>query len=173
MGKVPGTFNPIAMVVLDEDGKPCRTCNTLTDFQQAMFSKGPSISPSNMTAQEKTPQGFRDEPPDGGQLGRNTWTLLHSVAAYYPMKPSSTQKEEMVQFLKTFSHFFPCKPCARDFEDYLGENKPKVEGREALSLWMCDAHNAVNTKLGKPTFDCRLWKARWRDGWEDFLKSQK
>lgn len=166
-------WNSITMVVLDEDGNPCRTCNSLTDFQQVVSGRDPSTPFLNMSAKDTAPKGFRDEPPDGHQLGRNTWTLLHSVAAYYPVKPSLTQKEEMTQFLKTFSHFFPCKPCARDFEDYLDENKPKVEDREALSLWMCDAHNAVNTKLGKPTFDCQLWRSRWRDGWEEFLNFQK
>ena len=46
-------------------------------------------------------------------------------------------------------------------------NEPKVGGREEFGLWMCNAHNEVNRKLGKEVFDCGLWKERWRDGWRD------
>ncbi|KAF8424170.1 FAD-linked sulfhydryl oxidase ALR [Tirmania nivea] len=39
-----------------------------------------------------------------------------------------------------------------------------LDSRERFGLWMCMAHNAVNTKLGKPEFDCRKWEERWRTG---------
>ena len=32
---------------------------------------------------------------------------------------------------------------------------------------MCEMHNRVNVKLGKPEFDCSKVFQRWRDGWED------
>lgn len=43
-------------------------------------------------------------------------------------------------------------------------NEPRVEGREGLGRWMCEAHNAVNRKLGKREFDCSGWEERWRTG---------
>lgn len=39
-----------------------------------------------------------------------------------------------------------------------------LDSREKFGLWMCMAHNAVNTKLGKAEFDCRKWEERWRTG---------
>ena len=35
-----------------------------------------------------------------------------------------------------------------------------------FSIWMCEAHNRVNTKLGKTTFNCDInnLDLRWRDG---------
>jgi len=39
-----------------------------------------------------------------------------------------------------------------------------LDSRERFGLWMCMAHNAVNTKLGKPEFDCSKWEDRWRTG---------
>jgi len=39
-----------------------------------------------------------------------------------------------------------------------------LDSRERFGLWMCMAHNAVNTKLGKAEFDCRKWEERWRTG---------
>ena len=36
-----------------------------------------------------------------------------------------------------------------------------------FSQWMCEMHNRVNVKLGKPEFDCSQVFKRWRDGWDD------
>ncbi|VDQ10194.1 unnamed protein product [Trichobilharzia regenti] len=55
-------------------------------------------------------------PPDKIELGRASWTLLHTMAAYYPMHPTVKQQEDMKSFLHTFAQFFPCRPCAYDFE---------------------------------------------------------
>lgn len=38
---------------------------------------------------------------------------------------------------------------------------PDVSSGAAFSQWMCRAHNAVNRRLGKPTFNCDLVGARW------------
>lgn len=48
-----------------------------------------------------------------------------------------------------------------------GNNRPKLGGRKEFGWWMCEAHNEVNRKLGKPEFDCRFWEERWRSGWKD------
>lgn len=105
--------------------------------------------------------------PDVEQLGRSSWTLLHSVAASYPAQPTDQQKGEMKQFLNIFSHIYPCNWCAKDFEKYIRENAPQVESREELGRWMCEAHNKVNKKLRKPKFDCNFWEKRWKDGWDE------
>lgn len=34
--------------------------------------------------------------------------------------------------------------------------------RYDLSLWMCQAHNHVNERLGKEPFDCKKVDERWR-----------
>jgi mitochondrial FAD-linked sulfhydryl oxidase len=46
-------------------------------------------------------------------------------------------------------------------------NEVRTESQDAFGDWACRAHNAVNVKLGKGEFDCKLWKERWRDGWGD------
>lgn len=32
----------------------------------------------------------------------------------------------------------------------------RVDSREAFAVWVCQQHNLVNEKLGKPTFSCDL-----------------
>ncbi|CAR25371.1 flavin-linked sulfhydryl oxidase [Lachancea thermotolerans CBS 6340] len=160
-------------IIYDEDGKPCRSCNSLLDFQLAtgrisIPSPG-KVPAAKMAAPAKqtTPASYpKVEPPDVEELGRSSWTLLHSIAAKYPQKPNEIQKGEMKQFMTIFSHVYPCWWCAKDFEKFIRENSPKVDSREELGRWMCEAHNSVNEKLGKKAFDCNLWEKRWKDGWD-------
>ena len=44
---------------------------------------------------------------------------------------------------------------------------PKVGTREDFAQWMCEMHNAVNKRMGKPVFECSKVDERWRDGWKD------
>jgi FAD-linked sulfhydryl oxidase len=108
-----------------------------------------------------------DCPPDVEQLGRSSWTLLHSIAATYPEAPTQTQQTQVQQFLGLFSKLYPCWVCAEDFQEWIAKNKVRTESREEFGQWMCEAHNDVNKKLGKKEFDCSKWEERWRTGWKD------
>lgn len=109
----------------------------------------------------------RDDPPDVEQLGRLSWTLLHLIAANYPDEPTTKQQRDLLLFLGLFSGLYPCWWCGEDFEKYMATNTPRVGSQDEFGRWLCDAHNEVNTKLGKPKFDCNLWKQRWKDGWDE------
>jgi len=106
-------------------------------------------------------------PPDRSELGSASWSLLHSVAAYFPENPTSSQREDASQFLTLFSRLYPCADCAEDLRADLVSSPPRVNSATEFSQWMCELHNKVNTKLGKPVFDCSRVFERWRDGWKD------
>ncbi|KAK9763487.1 Flavin-linked sulfhydryl oxidase of the mitochondrial IMS [Basidiobolus ranarum] len=89
------------------------------------------------------------------------------MAAYYPDQPDNEQKANMKTLIKGFSKFYPCGYCATHLQEELKKNEPKVDNRSALSKWMCDIHNEVNERLGKPLFDCSKTDERWRDGPKD------
>lgn len=120
-----------------------------------------SVKPKVSGAYEK------DAPADVEVLGKSSWTLLHSIAATYPEKPDTKQQQDLKQFLKLFGNFYPCWYCGDDFKAYLTKTEPVVDTQDKFGRWLCDAHNEVNVKLGKPKFDCNLWKQRWKDGWEE------
>jgi Erv1 / Alr family len=43
------------------------------------------------------------------------------------------------------------------------KDPPQVESREHLEQWMCKLHNEVNSRLGKPAFNCNLVRSRWQE----------
>ncbi|KAF2800580.1 mitochondrial FAD-linked sulfhydryl oxidase-like protein ERV1 [Melanomma pulvis-pyrius CBS 109.77] len=149
-------------VVLGPDGKPCRTCTDIS----SLFAVSKSATSSKSTLPPKPPA---DCPPDIVALGRSSWTLLHSITATYPTAPSPELQSETKTFIHTFSKLYPCWHCASDFQMWLKEdrNTPRVSSRAEFGQWMCEAHNAVNVKLGKKEFDCNRWEERWKTGWKD------
>jgi len=106
-------------------------------------------------------------PLDKDDLGRNTWSFLHTMAAYYPEKPTTIQEKEITVFMKIFAKYYPCDHCAKDFRKSINLNPPETTSRWNFSQWLCKMHNEVNRKLGKEEFDCSLVDQRWKDGWDD------
>ncbi|KAF2134516.1 mitochondrial FAD-linked sulfhydryl oxidase-like protein ERV1 [Dothidotthia symphoricarpi CBS 119687] len=145
-------------VVLGPDGKPCRSCTDVSSWFAMSKSSGSTSKPA------KPP---RDCPPDVSALGRSSWTLLHSITATYPVQPTPDLQSETASFLRTFGKLYPCWVCAEDFQTWMTQNTPRVSSRSEFGQWMCEAHNAVNVKLGKKEFDCAKWEERWRTGWKD------
>ena len=70
----------------------------------------------------------------------------------------------MKVFLETFSKYYPCSDCASHLRQHIIDKPPNTSSRDSLSLWMCQMHNEVNTRLNKPLFDCSKTRQRWRDG---------
>jgi FAD-linked sulfhydryl oxidase len=106
-------------------------------------------------------------PLDKDELGRSTWGMLHTMAAHYPDKPTDRQKVEIKQFFNILSRFYPCEYCSKDMQAEFKKDPPVADSQEKLSQWLCQFHNKVNLKLGKPQFDCSKVNERWRDGWLD------
>ena len=101
-----------------------------------------SISSSSATTSSTYPK--LTCPPYSPQIGRATWTFLHTMAANYPEKPSEETQSDMKTFLRSFSKFYPCGYCAAHLREELQERPPRVQTRQDLGLWMCEIHNEVN-----------------------------
>mmetsp|Transcript_24593 Transcript_24593/g.58442 ORF Transcript_24593/g.58442 Transcript_24593/m.58442 type:complete len:181 (-) Transcript_24593:94-636(-) len=103
-------------------------------------------------------------PPSKDEIGSSTWTLLHSMAAWYPESPTSEERRLMSDYMQALARFYPCTWCASDFRKNVESNPPRTDNRRDLCMWLCDQHNIVNSKLGKPLFDCTLENLdeRWR-----------
>uniref|UniRef100_T1J897 Sulfhydryl oxidase n=1 Tax=Strigamia maritima TaxID=126957 RepID=T1J897_STRMM len=108
-----------------------------------------------------------DCPVDKEDLGRQTWTFLHTMAAYFPDKPTECEQESMEKFMQLFARFYPCSQCTEDLKAEIKKNPPDVTNGCEFAQWMCRLHNSVNRKMGKAEYDCRIIDERWRDGWRD------
>ncbi|KAI8900803.1 ERV/ALR sulfhydryl oxidase domain-containing protein [Globomyces pollinis-pini] len=142
--------------MVEKEEKPCNVCSdfsTLRKKQRKKFKK------------ELNSAAYPPEcPPDGPQLGRQTWAFLHTMAAYYPEKPTILDKSTMNSFIGGLARFYPCGYCADHLQTEIKVNPPKLDSNVELSNWFCQVHNEVNVRLGKPTFDCSKVLERWRDG---------
>ncbi|KAI9299976.1 FAD-linked sulfhydryl oxidase ALR [Cunninghamella echinulata] len=174
-----------------KDGKPCRVCNDFKTWSRIEKQKGKAESATKAdstttkgtatnTAQqetqktsdikEKEKEAVTDEwrrnncPPDVEVLGNATWTLLHTTAAYYPDRPTPSQKESMKTFIESFAQHYPCWFCKNDFQQAMAKEPVQVDSKEKLSQWLCRRHNEVNIKLNKPVFDCTKVFERWLNG---------
>lgn len=150
----------------------CRMCSSLASFTSQTKTLRSSATAAGVgagaaAAATSSPSIPEDCPADVETLGRSTWTLLHSVAATYPKKPTPAEQSDLRTFMGVFSRLYPCWVCAEDFQAYMRKEQIRVGSRDEFGRWLCEAHNAVNEKLGKDTFDCSKWEERWRTGWKD------
>jgi mitochondrial FAD-linked sulfhydryl oxidase len=170
-------------MILGPDGKPCKVCTAFRNWRprsttetEANEKGGYKSASSAMAAlafgSTSTPSSRPDVPPqncppDVEQLGRATWTFLHTTAAYYPERPTPIQRANMLSLIRSLPMLYPCTSCASDFGEDMEMHPPDVSGRVGLSRWLCERHNQVNEKLGKEKFDCSRTDERWKDGPSD------
>ena len=102
-----------------------------------------------------------DTPPTADEIGNAGWALLHTVTLAYPEQPTEDDKLTMNQFFASFAKVYPCHICSGHFQQLLAQNPPRIESRETLSQWLCEAHNNVNRRLGKAEFPCTSVQGRW------------
>ena len=93
---------------------------------------------------------------------------MHTLAAYFPDRPRAEEQAAAAHFMRAVGSLFPCSECAEDFRHEMDKSPPRTESRDELSMWVCEQHNLVNDKLGKPLFSCDLARLdrRWRFGGE-------
>ncbi|XP_045450682.1 FAD-linked sulfhydryl oxidase ALR [Melitaea cinxia] len=145
----------------EEEDKPCRACSDFKSWAKLQ-------NKSKVPMPNKPPSKQSKECPlDKDELGKSTWGFLHTMASYFPEKPTKSQSEDMTKFFNIFAQFYPCEPCALDFKEDIKKHPPKTKSRDELAKWLCERHNVVNVKLGKPEFDCSKVHERWKDGWLD------
>lgn len=96
------------------------------------------------------------------ELGHATWTLLHTMGAQYPDRPTRQQRRAATQLVASLGEVYPCHACAKHWREVLRElGPPKVGSGVELRSWLCRTHNVVNQSIGKPRFDCGAVERRW------------
>merc|ERR1711924_349183 len=105
-------------------------------------------------SRETTPGHNRARPPDRGQIGRAAWRYVHTMATDYPENPSRQEQEDAVAWLRAFVQLYPCGLCAREFVAVTQDLPPRLNSREAYTMWWCEAHNRVRDDLSQTLRRC-------------------
>ncbi|KAI5171306.1 mitochondrial FAD-linked sulfhydryl oxidase [Nematocida sp. LUAm3] len=98
------------------------------------------------------------------ELGRGTWTLLHTIAAKYPPEPTKEEMGNIIKLIDLLTKIFPCDECRGHFKSLVTSFPPIVSSHDEFATWLCQAHNIVNKRLGKREFDCKRLDNRWDCG---------
>jgi FAD-linked sulfhydryl oxidase len=48
-------------------------------------------------------------------VGYHTWSLIHTMVAYYPDEPTPQHRAQITEFLKLLGDLYPCRACGEDF----------------------------------------------------------
>ncbi|KAH9385493.1 mitochondrial FAD-linked sulfhydryl oxidase [Nematocida major] len=90
-------------------------------------------------------------------MGRATWHLLHTIAKYYPRNPTPQEKKAASGLIESLSILYPCPPCASSIAHFHSSKLLNVESQPLFALSLCEFHNFVNLKIGKPLVDCHSY----------------
>ena len=74
------------------------------------------------------------------EIGRNTWALLHSMAASYPNEPTDEDKKQITNFMYGLTNLFPCRIRGDHLLKMLKKEGVKVNSREELVNYICKIH---------------------------------
>lgn len=101
------------MDYFDRDGKPCKACFSYEDMMKqsekfARKQENVKLNPTEKEIQQKLANRRKDCPIDKDELGRSTWNLLHTMAAYYPEQPKSEEKKNMQEAITAISKVCKC-----------------------------------------------------------------
>lgn len=80
------------------------------------------------------------------------WFTLHLISFNYPVNPTPKDKENYMNYIRSYKYVLPCIYCRTNFDTNLKEVKfgmSSMKNRESFSRFVYNLHNAVNKMLGK------------------------
>jgi len=90
------------------------------------------------------------------------WSILHNYSALKVKDPDNPRRLKAMErnkfrlMLNETIESISCEDCKVHAKEYIKANPPNVKTDLDMFKYTCDFHNNVNTKLGKPTYDCNI-----------------
>lgn len=77
--------------------------------------------------------------------------------------PHSNLRAEILRIVSLVVHNLPCPDCAAHAREYWrsGESGKMLDRRDRLRRFLCDFHNSVNARLGRPMMDPQALAAHY------------
>ena len=100
--------------------------------------------------------------------GPAAWNFIHTVSFSYDEEPDETTRESFRSFFRSLKEVLPCAKCRKHFAAQLaaaealrgGEDDP-FRSRDALTRWVVDIHNQVNSRHRKASASFEEVKAEF------------
>lgn len=84
--------------------------------------------------------------------GPSMWHYLHIMSFNYPIKPTSLEKKQYMDFVKSLQYTLPCKYCrinlVTNFKT-LPLTMKAMKNRDSFSRYIYALHELINKMLGK------------------------
>ena len=62
------------------------------------------------------------------QMGRATWSFLHTLAEQYPERPNAEQQRDIKNLIVSLSRVYPCNQCSSHFQEIVRWGQRVGEG---------------------------------------------
>ena len=128
MGNSQGAA-PLRPPRADSGDASCRACSDGVETPARAAAAAAAAAAAGAPAAPVYAYQHSGCPLNRKEVGRATWAFLHTMAAYYPVAPSSKQQEEMRTFMHTLGRVYPCGYCADTTSDEMIRNPPRVRRR--------------------------------------------
>ena len=128
-------------------------------------AKSPGSSDGNSSViLPSPPPTVNNCPLDREELGRSTWNLLHTLAAYYPEQPTAAEQESARQLFLALAQFYPCEVCAEDFRDSVAANPPRYDDVVDCLCVVVDVGSRALSYPDRSYLSIRLFCIVWNHG---------
>jgi hypothetical protein len=92
-------------------------------------------------------------------LGRLGWGFMHSVAGALRDEEDGSglhvdTQQHLINLMGAVANLYPCLLCRAEFAKMRIAHPPRVATAREFVVWLCERHNEVNVRLGKPVVDC-------------------
>lgn len=92
----------------------CKAC--LAFKRWVTGSQSSNKSKEDPSSLKEELENHNECPLDTRELGIAAWSLLHSIAAYFPDNPTQIEREEIARLFEMIAKYYPCTICAKDFQ---------------------------------------------------------
>ncbi|OAF64940.1 Mitochondrial FAD-linked sulfhydryl oxidase erv1, partial [Intoshia linei] len=152
--------------------KQCGICKKFEDYFKRVNEneKTKPINKKNISTELKLDKS-KDLPLDIQSLGRSTWSFLHTVAAYYPIKPTLKDEKYANQLMESISNLYPCPDCADELKNKLKSSKPDTSSQKNFSMWIKNSSDISWFKKGDSQYRNDLAKNAYKALFEIRLKT--
>jgi FAD-linked sulfhydryl oxidase len=80
------------------------------------MQRHPDVAALNVSS-SNSKQQHGSKPTSKEDLGRATWTFLHTLAAQFPEHPTRQQQRDARQLIDSLTRIYPCADCASHFQE--------------------------------------------------------